>query len=90
MGARYIIIAGTNGAGKTTLYETDPELFQIPRVNVDEIVREFGSWRNFSDVMKAGRIALKRINDFFDNRISHTSQTESSPNKITFLFFEAN
>lgn len=75
MGARYIIIAGTNGAGKTTLYETDPELFQIPRVNVDEIVREFGSWRNFSDVMKAGRIALKRINDFFDNRISFNQET---------------
>ncbi len=75
MDARYIIIAGTNGAGKTTLYETNPELFRIPRVNVDEIVREFGSWQNFPDVMKAGRIAVKRINDCFDNKLSFNQET---------------
>ncbi len=72
---RYIIIAGTNGAGKTTLYETNPELFQIPRVNVDEIVREFGSWKNSSDVMRAGRIAINRIKDCFENRISFNQET---------------
>ena len=75
MDPRYIIIAGTNGAGKTTLYETNPELFQITRVNVDEIVREFGSWTNFSDVMKAGQIALKRIMDCFDKKISFNQET---------------
>ena len=72
---RYIIIAGTNGSGKTTLYETNSDLFQIPRVNVDEIVQEFGSWRNNSDVMRAGKIAVKRINDCFDKRISFNQET---------------
>jgi hypothetical protein len=30
----------------------------MPRVNMDEIVREFGSWKNQADVFRAGKIAL--------------------------------
>ena len=39
---KYIIIAGVNGAGKSTLYQTIASLKEMPRVNVDEIVREIG------------------------------------------------
>ena len=63
---KYIIIAGVNGAGKSTLYQTIESLKGIPRVNVDEIVREIGNWQNFSDVFKAGKIAVKRISQYFD------------------------
>jgi len=30
----------------------------MPRVNTDEILREFGDWRKTADLMKAGRIAI--------------------------------
>ena len=36
---KYIIIAGVNGVGKSTLYQTNENLKNIPRVNVDEIIR---------------------------------------------------
>lgn len=49
---KYIVIAGVNGAGKSTLYQTLDSLKQMKRVNTDEIVRTFGSWKNASDVMK--------------------------------------
>lgn len=43
---KYILIAGVNGAGKSTLYQTLQSLQNIPRVNSDEILKEFGDWRN--------------------------------------------
>lgn len=36
---KYIIFAGVNGAGKSTLYQTNQLLENMPRINVDEIVR---------------------------------------------------
>ena len=43
---RYILIAGVNGAGKSTLYQTLNYLQGMPRINMDEIVRGFGDWKN--------------------------------------------
>ena len=63
---KYILIAGVNGAGKSTLYQTLDSLKDMKRVNTDEIVRSFGNWRNTSDVMKAGKIAVKEIEDAFN------------------------
>ena len=57
----YVIFAGVNGAGKTTLYQTNDEYRNLPRVNLDEIVREIGSWRDMNDVSAAGKIAVKRV-----------------------------
>ena len=37
----------------------------MPRVNTDEILQDFGDWRNISDVMKAGKIAVKKIAEYF-------------------------
>ena len=51
---KYIIIAGVNGVGKSTLYQMYDEFEGMPRVNVDEIVREIGDWKNIRDVFAAG------------------------------------
>ena len=51
---KYILIAGVNGAGKSTLYQSLQSLQSMPRVNTDEILREFGDWKNMIDVMAAG------------------------------------
>lgn len=56
---KYILIAGVNGAGKSTLYQSLQSLQDMPRVNTDEILREFGDWRNAGDVMTAGKICSK-------------------------------
>lgn len=72
---KYVIIAGVNGAGKSTLYQTYEGLQGIPRVNTDEIVREFGDWRNTEDVFEAGKIAVKTIADYFEKGISFNQET---------------
>ena len=72
---KYIIIAGVNGAGKSTLYQTIENLKEIPRVNIDEVVREIGDWKNASDVFKAGKIAIKRISQYFNEGITFNQET---------------
>lgn len=72
---KYIIFAGVNGAGKTTLYQTNDELYNMPRINIDEIVRGFGSWNNPADVISAGKIAVNRIREYFESGISFNQET---------------
>lgn len=72
---RYILIAGVNGAGKSTLYHILDELQNMPRINIDEIVNEFGRWDNPNDVMQAGKIALKRMKEYFDEEWSFNQET---------------
>ena len=72
---KYILFAGVNGAGKTTLYQSDEEYKNLPRINMDEIVREFGSWKNTKDVSRAGMIAVKKINEYFDRGQSFNQET---------------
>lgn len=57
---KYIIFAGVNGAGKSTLYYVYKNFHNIPRINIDDIVKTFGSWKNKSDILKAGKIAIKK------------------------------
>ena len=71
---KYILIAGVNGAGKSTLYQTLDSLKGMKRVNTDEIVKSFGKW-NLVDVSKAGKIAVKKIKQFFDNKNSFNQET---------------
>ena len=71
----YTLIAGPNGSGKTTLYQTSTALRDLPRVNTDEIVREFGDWRNPADVARAGKVAVKQIRDFFQKGVSFNQET---------------
>ena len=72
---KYIIIAGVNGAGKSTLYQTIDSLKEMPRVNVDEIVREIGEWQNIGDVLKAGKIAVEKIKKYFDEGVTFNQET---------------
>ena len=79
---RYILIAGVNGAGKSTLYQTNPALREMPRVNTDEILREFGDWRNVTDVFKAGTIAVQKINQYFCEEITFNQETTLCGNSV--------
>lgn len=72
---KYILLAGVNGAGKSTLYQSLESLQDMPRVNVDEILREFGDWRNTADVMTAGKIAVKKIAQYFNEEITFNQET---------------
>lgn len=72
---RYILFAGCNGVGKSTLYQTNDMFRTMPRVNMDEIVREFGSWKNETDAFKAGKIAVRKIKEYFANGLSFNQET---------------
>ncbi len=72
---KYILIAGANGVGKSTLYESISELKDVKRVNVDELVRKIGSWKNNEDVVNAGKMAVKHIEEYFREGISFNQET---------------
>lgn len=72
---RYIIYAGVNGAGKSTLFSTVSHHADLPRVNADEILREFGDWRKVEDVLKAGKIAVERLRQYIDQGVTFTQET---------------
>ena len=71
----YILFAGVNGAGKTTLFQSAENYISLQRINMDEIVREFGSWKNQKDVSKAGMIAVRKISECFEKGISFNQET---------------
>lgn len=80
---KYTIVAGVNGAGKTTLYKMDPDLQSEFRVNADEILVAFGGdWRVSSDIIKAGKKAVEKLNDYIDNGISFNQETTLCGNSI--------
>ncbi len=61
--------------GKSTLYQLLQSLHDMPRVNADEILRGFGDWRNSTDIMTAGKIAVKKIAKYFDEGITFNQET---------------
>lgn len=79
---KYIIIAGVNGVGKSTLYQMYDEFEGMPRVNVDEIVREIGDWKNIRDVFSAGKIAVKNISKYLEEGITFNQETTLCGNSI--------
>lgn len=72
---KYILIAGVNGAGKSILYLSMPNLHNMERVNVDEILKEFGDWRKKEDVIKAGKIAVRKVAQYLDAGITFNQET---------------
>lgn len=72
---KYIIIAGVNGAGKSTLFKQLDELNDMPRVNTDEILREFGNWNNPTDLAKAGKKAVKLLKELLQGDITFNQET---------------
>lgn len=75
MSKKYIIFAGCNGVGKSTLFQTCTCLHELPRVNMDEIVKSFGSWKNNANVISAGKKAVRLVNHYLDSGISFTQET---------------
>ena len=47
----------------------------MKRVNTDELVKEIGDWRNLSDVISAGKVAVKLIDQYFTEGISFNQET---------------
>ena len=72
---KYILIAGVNGAGKSTLYQTLKSIQDMPRVNTDEILKEFGDWRKGEDLVKAGKMAVLKLLDCFSKEVSFNQET---------------
>lgn len=79
---KYVVIAGVNGAGKSTLYQMYEEFKDMPRINVDEIVRDIGNWKNPMDVFAAGKIAVKSINKYLGEGITFNQETTLCGNSI--------
>lgn len=72
---KYVIIAGVNGAGKSTLYQINDSFKKMPRINVDEIIRQIGDWRNSRDVFQAGKIAVKKIEQYMNEGKTFNQET---------------
>lgn len=80
---KYIIVAGVNGSGKTTLYQMDPDLKCDFRVNADEVLAESdGDWRNTSDVISAGKKAVKMLKSYINDGVSFNQETTLCGNAI--------
>lgn len=61
--------------GKSTLYYLHPELTGIARVNMDEIARSIGDWKDPSVALEAGKRAVKLKNQFLNAGISFNQET---------------
>lgn len=72
---KYVIIAGVNGAGKSTMFSIENEFSQIKKINLDELVRQYGDWRNKDNVIKAGKKIIELIDYCFMNGISFCQET---------------
>lgn len=61
----FTIIAGINGAGKTSLYHVLKESKHLgDRINIDELAKEEGDWRDPLVQIHAGRTAMARIAEY--------------------------
>ena len=72
---KYILFAGVNGAGKSTLYQSQTFAPAVQRINTDEIIREFGKWYNPPDIIAAGKIVIKRFDEYIENGITFSQET---------------
>lgn len=72
---RYVILAGVNGAGKSTLFSLISSLSEIEKINLDEMVREIGDWRDMHAVVEAGKLVIHRINNYFIEGVSFSQET---------------
>ena len=74
------IFAGINGAGKSTFYinQLESDYFYGARINSDEIVKEFGDWKNKKDQNRAGKIAFKLRESYLRRGIDFNVETTLS------------
>ncbi len=72
----FTIIAGINGAGKTSLYHVLKDTESLgERVNIDELAKESGDWRDPRAQIHAGRAAMAMIDEFTKNGRSFHMET---------------
>ena len=74
----FYIFAGVNGSGKSTLYKTNflnKDIKNSIRINTDEIVYSFGSWKNSTDQIKAAKMAIQLRNKCFLEEKSFNEET---------------
>ena len=58
----------------------------MPRVNADEILREIGDWRNMGDVVAAGKIAVRKLSQYFDEEITFNQESRAHSNGNCYRF----
>lgn len=74
---RYTIFAGVNGAGKTSLYNmafADNAVIG-KRVNLDELVRQRGDWRDEKLQFEAGKQAVRLVRQYLKEGVSFHQET---------------
>ena len=84
------IFAGVNGSGKSTLYY-DKLLsgkYYGSRINTDEFVSSFGSWKNKQDQIKASKIAIKIRQNCIKTKQDFNQETTLCGLSIIKLFEE--
>jgi len=72
------IIAGHNGAGKTTFLKEFVKHKNLKYINADEIVQDISADRFSLLSIKAGKIALKRVRRFKEERLNFAIETTFS------------
>jgi len=74
------IIAGCNGSGKTTAsYTVLPEMLNCEEfINADEIAKGLSPFNPSKVALEAGRIMLRRINNFINNHYDFAFETTLS------------
>ena len=91
----YVLFAGVNGAGKSTLFKSGMWEFsgvfgKALRVNPDEIlVDQGGDWRSETDQIRAGREAVRRINQYLSDCLTFTQETTLAGQSILRTIREA-
>ena len=101
---RLYVFAGVNGAGKSTFYvrQLEDDLLSASvvasvakiiiyglRINSDELVREFGDWRNAKDQQRAARLALRLRKNYLENGVSFNIETTLSGHSIVNFIKDA-
>lgn len=77
-----ILFAGPNGSGKSTLYNMMQEYFGIPRINIDDLAREMGSWADERVQIKAGKEAIRLQEKYLSEGISFNQETTLCGHRI--------
>lgn len=70
------LFAGINGSGKTSLYNSTNITEKLGvRVSIDEIARSLGDWRSTLVQVRAGRIAINKINECIEKGLTFNQET---------------
>ena len=72
---KLVLFAGVNGVGKSTLFNMMPEFFSMPRINIDEIAKELGNWKDSRIQIEAGKKAIVLQNEFLSKDVSFNRET---------------